>query len=105
MNIKSDLKNLNSGILPNSLQYKLIVRDPVDPSMIQYNSLYNSFDYHRSKFTMGGYMNPVIQYIADHSTSPLHQMLAIHRNDATITQTKKLFNELSNNYLDYNIDG
>ena len=98
--IQSDLQSLHCGILPNSLQYKLIVRDPVDPSMIQYNSFYNSFNFHRSKFTMGGYMTPVIQYIADHCNSPLDQMLDRHENDAIIIQNKKLFNELSN----YNLD-
>jgi len=81
--ITKDIKDLNSGILPDTLNFSLTqrpfdIKDLQKVKELQYNAFYKSFEYHESKFPKGHEGIPgfdkIIQSIADNSLSPLEEM-------------------------------
>ena len=100
-NIKNDIDLLNKGMLPDSLQFGLRNKDNYNWSKLQYNNLYRTYEYHSNKFSLGG-LEPIIQLMANNTTSPLEEMLNRHNDSFNIRNNIKLFNELTY-FLDNNI--
>ena len=93
-NIKNDIDLLNKGIIPDSLQFGLRYKDSLNWSKLQYNNLYRTYEYHSNKFSLGG-LEPIIQLMANNTTSPLEEMQDRH-NDSLIRRNNiNLFNELT----------
>ena len=82
--VKSDLKELNQGILPDSLNFGIKSTDMVDWEKVKYNSLYKDYSYYEKKFPDGYDSIPgfdkVIQQLADNASSPLQEINAIIEN-------------------------
>jgi hypothetical protein len=78
--VNQDIKDLNNGILPDSLNFSLKPKefDLKDLAELQYNAFYRSYEFFEKKFPKGYESIPgfdkVIQSMADNALTPLQEM-------------------------------
>lgn len=77
MDSKTVVKILNSGALPNELNFSL-KQPEVDWSKVLYNSFYKSYEFHKNKFPEGFENLPAFDKIVDNMIetckTPLEEM-------------------------------
>ena len=75
---KNVIKELNRGIVPDELNFKLREKEEIDWAKIQYNTFYKTPEYFESKFPSGMLDLPgfdkVIQTMVDNAKTPLEEM-------------------------------
>jgi hypothetical protein len=71
--------SLENDIIPESLNFTIEPKEPIDWTKVWYNSYYNSFDFFSNKFPTGWQsiagFDKVIEQMAENATSPLDEMI------------------------------
>jgi hypothetical protein len=82
--VKSDLKKLNDGILPDSLNFGVKPSVSIDWEKVKYNSLYRDYSYYEKKFPDGydsiAGFDKVIEAMAINALTPLEEINTIIEN-------------------------
>jgi hypothetical protein len=76
--VKSDIKMLNNGLLPEGLNYGVKQNEVIDWEKVKYNSLYRDYTYYEKKFADGydsimGF-DKIIETMAMNSMTPLEEI-------------------------------
>jgi hypothetical protein len=84
MNSDEVVKKLNSGVLPEELNFSLEPQE-IDWSKVLYNSYYKSYEFHSNKFPNGMQNLPAFNSIVDHmienAKTPLEEITKRQENN------------------------